>query len=152
MALNCPRCKTSNVDAANYCCHCGLPLAEAAAGVVDAGRTPHPEPLKPPEGFEPIESAAQLYFHWEPAGGGTLLLGTETLGLSVYNGGYDLAEVALQVRGEDQNGKELFAVECEIEEWPRGRTEYHEIPSWELPDPVHALHVELVKAEFGLSE
>ena len=117
-----------------------------------AGKAPHPEPLAPLEGFEPILSAANLYFHWEAAGGGAPLLGTEALALRVFNAGYDLAEVVLQVRGLDEAGVELLAVERAMEDWPRGESVKLEIPSYEMPDLVRTLDVELVEAEFGAQD
>jgi hypothetical protein len=149
MPPDCPRCNASNPGVARYCRNCGLTLAVGAAAVLGAGRAPHPEPLPPPAGCEPIGSAANLYFRWEAAGGGPPLLGTETLALTVFNGGNDLAEVTLRVRGRGRAGQDVFETERELEEWPRGRSLRLEIPSYELPDSVCELDVDLVKAGFG---
>jgi hypothetical protein len=152
MAVNCPRCSTVNPDVARFCRNCGLGLAVGPEGVLGAGRAPHLDPLPEPDGFTPIQQAANLYFRWEAAGGGVPLLGTESLALEVFNGGYDLAEVVLRVCGSDRAGEPLCAVEREIEEWPRGQRIGLEIPSYELPDRVHALYVALQSAEFGKRE
>ena len=152
MMLDCPRCRTTTPEVARYCRHCGLPLEVGAKGVLGAGRARHPQPLSPERDASPIEGAADLYFHWQAIGGGTPLLGTESLGLDVFNGGHNLAEVVLRVQGEDNTGKRLFAVEREIESWPRGQWARLEIASYELPDPVSTLLVDLVKAEFGVQE
>lgn len=152
MPHTCPRCSHSNPTVARFCGRCGLILALGAGGLLGAGRAPHPQPLPPPEGFEPVTAAVNLHFSWEAAGGGAPLLGTETLQLNVFNAGYDLAEVVLRVRGTDESDRELFAIERELEDWPRGRPVRLEIPSYEVPDPVRALKVELVKAEFGAIE
>jgi len=93
--------------------------------------------------------AADLCFTWQAAGGGPPLLGTETLELQLFNGGYDLAEVLLLVQGQDRSGRELLSSQRQIDQWPRGQTIRLEIPSYELAGPVHTLTVKLVKAEFA---
>jgi len=152
MPLNCPRCRTLNPDVAHYCRHCGLLLEDAVGVVRSAGRTRHPAPLTPTEAAAPVGGAAHLYYRWQPVGGGTPLLDTEPLVLTVFNGGYSLASVVLRVRGEDQAGRPLFAIHREIEALVRGQSVDLEVPSYELPGPVQALHVELVSAEFGAQE
>ncbi len=133
---------------AHFCAQCGLMLEVGAQGVRGAGRAPHRDALPAPEKYESIQQAANLHFRSEAAGGGAPLLGTEALMVTVFNGGYDLCEVVLRLRGQDAAGQELVAVEREINEWPRGESVELEIPSYELPDIVHALSVELVTAEF----
>lgn len=148
MALDCPRCGTSSPEVARFCRHCGLVLERAAGGVLGAGRVPHPEPLTSPENAEPIAWATNLYFQWEAAGGGAPLIGTETLALDVFNAGYDLRGVVLRVFGIDDAEEEVCEMQRELEEWPRGAHLQLEIASYELPNPVRALKVELVTAEF----
>jgi hypothetical protein len=148
MLANCPRCGASNPDVACFCRNCGRPLEGVGEGKLNAGRTPHGDPLPPPAGFVPIEYAMELYYRWEAASGGAPLLGTETLSVEVFNGGYDLTQVALVVRGMDQAGNMRLGLVHELEDWPRGRTVQFEIPSYELPDPIHKVKVELVRAEF----
>ena len=148
MPFTCARCGSSNPDVACFCRNCGQALEGADEGALVAGHAPHRNPLPPPANFFPIGTAADLYYRWEAASGGTPLLGTETLAVTVFNGGYDLAQVLLDVHGEDHQGRTLFSVEHEIEDWPRGRSVQFEIPSYELPDPIHAVNVELVHAEF----
>ena len=112
------------------------------------GRAPHRNPLPAPAGFERMANATDLYYRWEAASGGAPLLGTETLAIKVFNGGYDLTQVRLAVRGEDDAARELVTVELESEHWPRGSEMQFEVPSYELPEPVHRVAVELVRADF----
>jgi len=148
MAVRCPRCHTSNPSVARFCRNCGLVLEVGARGVLGAGRAPHPQPLAQPGEYEPIESAVDLYCHWEAVGGGPPLLGTESLMLTVFNGGYDLDNVVLRIRGCHADGRELMAVERAVQEWSRGALVSLELPSYELPDAIDSLRVELVQAEF----
>lgn len=149
MATNCPRCGISNPDVARFCRRCGLVLKMGARGPLGAGRAPHRDPLPPPEGFEPIGSAKNLHFRWQVVGGGTPLLGTEPLELSVFNGGYGLKEVVLRVIGLDESGSALCQLEREISQWQRGATVTLEIASYDLPDRVRGIGVELIKTEFA---
>jgi hypothetical protein len=152
MPMDCPRCSAANPDVARFCRNCGLALQAYDGGPPAAGLTPHPAALHPPGDFGTVERAVDLYFRWEPAGGGVPLLGTEPLALILFNGGYDLAEVVLAVRGESKSADRPFAVRREIEAWPRGVLVQLEIASYELPDPVQALKVELISAAFGKQE
>ncbi len=152
MPMECPRCSVWNPDVARFCRNCGLGLVVGPEGILGAGRAPHANPLACPAGFEPIRQAADMFFHWEATGGGAPLLGTEPLALTVFNGGYDLAQVVLHVCGTDRAGQPLFEIEREIEEWRRGGQVRLEIASYELPDRVHALNVVLIAAEFGQPE
>jgi hypothetical protein len=149
MSMRCPRCSTANPDLARFCGNCGLGLKLGTGGVLGAGRAPHPEPLSPPDGFLPVQGAANLYFCAEAAGGGPPLLGTEALEFSVFNGGYSLAQVVLGVSGEGAPGQPMFAVTRDIEGWRRGQMTRLEIPSYELPGPVATVNVEFVQAEFA---
>ncbi len=133
---------------AHFCAQCGLMLEVGAQGVRGAGRAPHRDALPAPEGYESIREAVDLHYRCEAASGGSLLLGTEPLTVTAFNGGYDLCEVVLRVWVRNAAGQELVAVEREIQEWPRGESVELEIPSYELPDIVRALSVELVTAEF----
>lgn len=149
MVLDCPRCGAANPEVARYCRQCGLVLARGAAGLLGAGRVPHPQPLPPPAGFVPVAEAANLSFRWEAAGGGRPLLGTEPLSLRAFNGGYGLAQVALRIRACDGAGREVCTAAREVAEWPRGGEVELEIASYELRDRVQAVRLELVQAEFG---
>jgi hypothetical protein len=152
MRTSCPRCGSTNPDVARFCGNCGLGLELGSEGILGAGRAPTANPLARPTGFQPVQHAANLYFRWEAVGGGTPLLGTESLALLLFNGGYDLAEVTLRIVGTGQAGQTLCAIERAVEAWPRGRQVQLEIPSYELPDRVQALYVELLSAEFGSQE
>ncbi len=149
MDLTCPRCLATNRPVARFCAHCGLMLESADGGPLVPGRIRHPDPLPVPEGFAPCADAVDLYFRCESAWGGARLLGTEGVSVILFNGGYPLSDVVLNVRGEDQNGRELFATEHPTGELPRGKDMMLEIPSYELPDPVHAVRLALVSAEFA---
>ncbi len=150
MELTCPRCLATNRSVARFCAHCGLVLESADGGPLAPGRIRHPEPLPAPEGFAPCADAVDLYFRCESAWGGARLLGTEGVSVILFNGGYPLGDVVLNVRGEDPTGRELFATEHPVGELPRGKEVTLEIPSYELPDPVHAVSIALVSAEFTL--
>lgn len=152
MPMKCPRCSRRNPDVARFCRHCGLGLEVGPDGVLGAGRAPLTDPLPGPQGFQPVRQAANLYFRWEAIGGGPPLLGTESLALLLFNGGYDLADVNLRVVGTGQTGRALCAIDRTVEEWPRGQHVRLEIPSYELPDRVQALYVELRSAAFGKQE
>ena len=148
MERACPRCGTDNPEVARFCRQCGLVLIRGADGLLGAGRLQHPEPLPVPDGYEPVQDAQDLYFHWEAAWGGEVLLGTETLALRMFNAGYPLAAVLLRVHGEDENGKVVFTAEKEIGSWPRGGEVTLEIASWEMPAPARKLVVALASADF----
>jgi hypothetical protein len=112
------------------------------------GQIRHPEPLPAPEGFEPIRKAADLYHYSESAWGGRRLLGTENIGFRVFNAGYPLRDVTLSIRGEDDGGSQIFAVEHTVEELPRGEQVTLEVASYEIPAEPKRLTVTLVSAEF----
>ena len=151
MGVVCPRCGTGNPKSARFCRNCGLLLTRGVGGVLGAGRAPHPAPLTAPQGFAEVASAAHLHFASEAVGGGAPLLSTEPLLLKLFNGGYDLVEVVVRVCSVDRGGRELAAAEHEVRALPRGGQVAVEVPSYELPDRVRALKVELVKAEFAPS-
>ena len=145
----CPRCRTANPEVARFCRHCGLVLVAGSDGLLGAGRVRHPDPLPPPEEYEPFENAPNMYFHWEAAWGGKVLLGTETLAVTAFNAGYSLAEVTVRINGEGEAGSEVFTLEQELELWPRGERITLEIPSYDVSAPAKKLMVTLVSAEFG---
>lgn len=147
-SVRCPACRTLHAPNARYCSRCGVPLA-GAGGPALPGHAPHPHPLPCPAGFRPVERGQNLYFHWSAVGGAVPLVGTESLQVSVYNGGYDLRDVQLVIRGTDERGRRLLEVPREIVDWPRGGAVELEVPSYELPDPISQLQVEFVSAEFG---
>ena len=149
MDLGCPRCGSPCSNVARFCGNCGLSLTFEDGRILGAGRVRHPDPLSPSEPAEPIVGAENLDCWWQAVGGGTPLLGTEPLEVWVFNGGYSLENVGLRIRGEDRSGRELFSTEREIQELPRGASTRLEVSSWELPDPVQTIHVELIKADFS---
>lgn len=144
----CPRCKVVSPPLARYCRHCGLRLIMATDGLLGAGALPHPEPLQPPTNAEPIVNAQDTYFTWGASGGAAPLLGTEPLEITVYNAGYDLADVTLKIEGLGRDAQPCMAIERTLEHWRRDESARLEIASWELPDRIDALRVTLVRAEF----
>lgn len=148
MSLACPRCRRKNEPVARYCGACGLALTQAVEGPLVAGQVRHPQAQPPPAGFVPVSGAPDLYFRAGAPGGGERLLGTEPIELAVFNGGYDLREVALLVEAAVDEGP-VPLVEREIEYLPQGRREMLEVGSWELPDIVRDVRVRLVRAEFA---
>jgi hypothetical protein len=149
MDLNCPRCHTPNRPVALFCSQCGLPLKGADGELLAPGLVPHPEPLPAPAGLEPCAEAVNLFFRWESAWGGAMLAGTESVGIALFNGGYALASAAFRIRGEDAQGREIFSVEREAALLPRGKETGLEVPSYEMPNPVHRVYVSLTRAEFA---
>jgi len=101
-----------------------------------------------PGGYRCCQRAVDLYFRDESAWGGSRLLGTEPLGLLLFNTGYALRNGVLQVDGEDESGKALYSVEQPIERLPRGIETKIEIPSYEITEPAANLVVTLVSAEY----
>jgi hypothetical protein len=81
-----------------------------------------------------------------------VLIGTEGVNVVLFNAGYPLSEVALQVRGEGKDGRELFTIDRAVAELPRARDVSVEIPSYELPSSLGAVKVTLLSAEFGEEE
>jgi hypothetical protein len=149
MTHACPRCFAANPDVARYCRQCGLLLVAGTSGFLGAGQVAHPAPLEAPVGYERFENARDLFYHWEAAWGGQVLLGTETLGVTLFNAGYPLAEVVLRLEGENDAGGKVFEVRRELASWPRGEPIKLEIASWELPDRARRLRLTLVSAQFG---
>lgn len=141
----CSRCGGVNVELAHFCAQCGGPL-DASPGTV--GRAPHPNPIAVPGGYRCCRRAVDLHFRAESVWGGARLLGTETLGLLLFNAGYALRNGVLQIDGADESGKVLFSVEHPIERLPRGIETKIEIPSYEISEPAADLVVTLVSAEY----
>ena len=81
--------------------------------------------------------------------GGSVLLSTESLSLTLFNGGYALANVVLRLRGTDADGHEVYSIEQSVEALPRDDEVMMEIPSYELPAPAQSMVISLVSAEYG---
>jgi hypothetical protein len=118
-------------------------------GVQPAGRIRHPRAAAVPEGYTRCRDAADLYYRSESSLGGDVLIATEGINVLVFNAGYPLREVVLEVRGEGEEGRELFTVERVVKVLPRAEDVSVEIPSYELPAPLRALKIALVSAEFA---
>lgn len=149
MSKTCPRCRSTLLASARFCAQCGLRLSEDAGGLVGARALEHPHPLAPPAGFQPCPGAADLFYAWSPEWGGHMLLGTEPLNVLLFNAGYALADVAVRITGIDELGNGVMSKEHEVESLARGATATIEIPSYDLPDRIRKIEVELVRAAFG---
>ena len=150
--LACPRCDRANRGEARFCAHCGLPLFDEHGGPVRGGRLRHPYPEPPPAGFEPCADAVELYWRSESSFGGQRLIGTEGIGVKLFNGGYPLKEATFLIRGQDRNGREVFAGEFDARVLPRGREVTIEVPSYELPDSIRSVRVSLKSAAFAVED
>lgn len=144
MASACPRCRAILPSHARYCPRCGLPQGAAAV----AGRVGAPDPRPAPAGFSACDDAVQLYFRAESAYGGRPLIGTEGLRIELFNAGYGIAEVEVELLALDAGGTELFSRRCSVDALPSGQTRAVELPSYELPSPIADIRVRLVSAAF----
>jgi hypothetical protein len=149
MKRTCPRCLAGNLSSARYCARCGLDLGPDAEDAPRPGQIRHPNPLVVDDGFKPCSNAVDVYFQWESAWGGTVLLGIEALAVVLFNAGYPLCKIEIEVRGEQPAGTQVFVVQHALETLPRGETVRTEIPSYELPGPADTLTVSLLSAEYA---
>ena len=148
MRTDCPRCRFQNRPPAKFCASCGLSLAPGVDGSHDPGRVAQPQPAAPPAGFNPCANAAQLYFSWESSLGGSTLIGTEGLQVSLFNAGYGLVEATLSLRGEGRDSAIVLEREYSVEQLPRGQIVTLEVPSYDLGGPLRVLRATLVAARF----
>lgn len=145
MDRTCRDCGARNLAMAQFCARCGSAIAVGPATV---GRAPHPNPAPVPEGYRRCGQATDLYYRVGSAWGGSRLLGTENVGISLFNAGYPLENARLRVDGLDDSGKRLFSVEPSVEFLPQGEAVEVEIPSYEITEPAEELNVTLVSAEY----
>lgn len=96
-----------------------------------------------------VERAADLYFRTESAFGGRTLIGTETLGIVLFNGGFDLRNTVVRIAGQSACGTEVLDVEKCVEALPRGLETRIEVPSYEIHEPIANVRVTLVSAEYA---
>ena len=82
------------------------------------------------------------------AWGGARLLGTENVGVTLFNAGYPLRAVELIVEGVDDAGKSLFRLRHLLDRLPRRTEMEFEVPSYEMADDTANLRVELASAEY----
>lgn len=141
----CGECSGRNVGAGDFCRHCGKPLNPAHS---TAGRAVHSAPLPVPSAMSPVENAANLFFRIESAYGGPILIGTESLGIILFNGGFELRSVVIRVEGRSKNGARVLDLEKTIDHLPRGRETSVEVPSYDIHEPLHGVRVSLVSAEY----
>jgi hypothetical protein len=151
MNQKCPRCNSPNAELARYCSQCGMWLPRGDASRL-AGRVNHPAPLPAPGDFQAIPGAADLCYHAESEFGGAPLLGTESLRLMVFNGGYGLRNVVFDLRIVNRDGQPAVSLLREVESLPRGEERVLELPSYELPDRVANLSISLVSAELASND
>lgn len=144
----CPRCRAECSKAARFCSQCGMALVHAT-GSRDPGRIPHPQPVPAPARFHPCADATGIFYCWESAWGGRPLVGTETLHLTLFNGGYGLCLAEFMVTGINQAGREIPVGRYFVEDLPRGRVTELEIPSYDIREPLKEVRVALVRAEFA---
>jgi hypothetical protein len=141
----CGECNGRNVGAGGFCRHCGKPLDVAST---TAGRAVHMSPLPKPSAMSPVDSAADLYFRTESAFGGPTLIGTEALGMILYNGGFTLRSVVIHIEGFAKDGSRALDTEKSLERLPRGLETRVEVPSYEIDEPLHRVKVSFVSAEY----
>lgn len=142
----CGECGAGNLPVAHFCSQCGQPLDASPQTV---GRIRHPSPAAIPAGFEKCQLAADLYFRVGSAWGGTRLLGTENLGISIFNAGYSLKHVELRVEGLDRQGRRVFDFLQKLSESPRRAEMSFEVPSYEISEAPDRVVVHLVSAEYS---
>ena len=148
MEIECPRCRQVNREIARFCARCGFSLEIGVDGSREAGRVRHPQPVELVGEYLPCEKAADLFFRTESSLGGAALIATEGVNVAVFNRGYPLCEVVLELRGGGDGDRELFNIERTLERLPQGREVLLEIPSYELPASLRALTVKLLSARF----
>ena len=142
----CGECGAGNLPVAHFCSQCGQPLDASPQTV---GRVAHPSPAAVPPGFEKCERAADLYFRVGSAWGGSLLLGTENLGVSIFNGGYSLKHVELRVEGLDSSQRRVFEFRQKLTDLRRRAELSFEVPSYEISESPASVRVHLVSAEYS---
>jgi hypothetical protein len=120
---------------------------DGPASAVPGG--PRVAPLQSPDGFTECENYPDLYYRWEAAWGGAMLLGTETLAVVLYNVGYSLADVVVEIVGDDHKGATVFMKQHEVTFLPRGKEVTIEVPSYELRSPASNIKVALLSGRYA---
>ncbi|MBX3395684.1 MAG: hypothetical protein KF841_09985 [Phycisphaerae bacterium] len=141
----CAECNERNAATAQFCRYCGRSLD---AAVSSAGRASHPNPIRPPDGFCPVECAADLHYRMESVSGGPTLIGTESMRVVLWNAGYALRDVVIRVIGRDEAWQLAVDVEKSVTTVARGQEVRIEVPSYDIELPVKSHRVSLVSAEF----
>jgi hypothetical protein len=98
--------------------------------------------------MRPCDEAVDLYWAWESSWGGSMILGTEGIGITIFNAGYGLARASFEVTGLDERGEGVFRMELEVSGLSQGTKRTADIPSYELKQPAAELKVRLLSAEF----
>lgn len=144
---SCPRCGFPASPAGRYCGQCGLALPAIGENLLP-GRVSDPKALPAPAGFARCGESADLFFRWASAWGDQPMLGTEPLGIEIFNRGYDLAAIQLQLRVFDQSDACMLELDRSIDLLRRGMTTTVEVHSYELARPVGRVEASLISAEF----
>lgn len=142
----CGECGAGNLPVAHFCCQCGHPLDASPRTV---GRAPHPAPANVAAGYRKCDRAADLYFKIGSAWGGTRLLGTENLGITIFNAGYGLEQVEFWVTGVNAEGQGVFGCRQNLASMPRRAEVSFEVPSYEISEPPSDVRVELISAVYS---
>lgn len=142
----CAKCRSSQRRGARFCARCGAVLDPVEADLPPIVRMVHPRPLPCPAGMTACQGASDLYFRMESSWGGGMPLGSETLAIVLFNGGYPMEAALLEVTGVGGAEGRPFTVRHEVESLPRGEVVLVELPSYELPDDPRQLRVNLVMA------
>lgn len=150
MDVSCPRCDRRSPANARFCARCGLSLDPGLDGSLAPGHVAHPQCLSVPDGFSRCASAADLYYRFESAFGGPLLLETEGAALLIFNAGYPLRELSFRLRGESRDGQLVLDTRLDLALLERGGCGRLEVPSWEWSGPAERLTVTLQSARFAI--
>ena len=153
---------------ARFCGRCGLELSALVDGValdpfdqeaLGAGPPPENAPTTPKdplperpvrgprdllENFTPFPNAPDLFYCWESAWGGAMLIGTESVAVVLFNRGASLESAVIRIEGFDAIDRTVFGTEKNTGPIPRGAEVTVEVPSYEVPAPVSKMRVSLV--------
>lgn len=132
----CEHCGTPIRDLARYCSRCGRPVTKNDPPAHNAAAN----------GWRTCDNAADLKFRWGSAWGGSPLLGTENLAVTLVNYGHGLRELTVEIRGLNRNRDQVFAVRQEIEQLDSGQQATFELPSYEIPEETRDVTLSLISA------
>jgi hypothetical protein len=134
----CGHCQAPNRATASYCARCGQSLKGSPRQAV--GTSPSGEQ------WRKCDNAADLKYRWCSAWGGSPLLGTENLAITLVNQGRTLRDLTVEIRGVDRNAAQLFALRQEIERLDSGQEATFELPSYEISDETRDVTLSLISA------
>jgi hypothetical protein len=131
----CNHCRAVNKPVAHYCARCGKSIDRD-----------HVERESSGADWRRCDNAADLKYRWCSAWGGSPLLGTENLAITLVNQGRGLRDVTVEIRGVDRNAAQLFALRQEIVELNTGQEATFELPSYEISDETRDVTLSLISA------